>query len=215
MEEQNKDKESQPGYKYLLTYQQIEEIQDLTIEFCNRFLSGRENLRIREQMESAIRSSKQCLAEGYSEESLKSYIYLAGVSKASLVELKEDYEDFAKRYGVVVWPRTPERDKWVKWVMDRQDKRHLFLTSGKPLDPLFPLNYLINLVSMTTYLLDRQIAALKKKFIEQGGYTENLFKKRMEYRRRTERDKRVKREVDIEKKEKEARNIYKKYKKKK
>ena len=210
MDKKNENKK--PGYKYLLTYQQIEEIQDLTVEFCRRFLAGRENLRIREQMESAIRSSKQCIAEGYSEESLKSYIYLAGVSKASLVELKEDYEDFAKKYGVVVWPRTVERDKWVKGVMARQNKRELPLTPGKPLDPLHSLNYLINLVSMTTYLLDRQIAGLKKKFIEEGGYTENLFKKRMEYRRRTERDKRVKREQDIEKKEEEAKNIYKKKK---
>lgn len=184
------NKKSQVGYKYLLTYRQSEEILDLTVEFCKKFLQGRGNLKKREQMEGAARSGKQNIAEGYCEESLKSYIYLAGVSKASLVELLEDYQDFARHNKVLVWGRTPERDKWVKGLMTRPDKTNLPLTPGRPFDPLWPLNYMLNLISMTTYLLDRQIAALKKKFIEGGGYTENLFKKRMEYRNRNKQENR-------------------------
>ncbi|MBU4332518.1 four helix bundle suffix domain-containing protein [Patescibacteria group bacterium] len=207
MDEKNKGKKSQAGYKYLLTYKQSGEIYDLTVEFCERFLPGRENLRIYEQMVHAGRSGKQNIAEGYCEESLKSYIYLVGVAKASLVELLEDYRDFARQRGITVWARTTEKDKWVKGMMARQDRTGLPLTPGKPLDPLYPFNYMVNLIPMTTYLLDKQIAGLKKKFIEEGGYTENLFRKRMEYRNR---DKRQNREQELKKDEQRIKNIYRK-----
>lgn len=35
---------------------------------------------------------------------------------------------------------------------------------------------------METYLLDCQIKALEAKFIKEGGYSENLFKKRLNSR---------------------------------
>ena len=41
------------GYRELITYQQCEEISDLTVEFCLRFLPGRELLRQRDQMVQA------------------------------------------------------------------------------------------------------------------------------------------------------------------
>lgn len=84
------------GYEDLLTYQQSEESYDLTVQFCQRFLPGRENLRQREQMIQAARSGKQNIVEGYSLKSLKGYIKLLGVSRGSLEELLEDYKDFAR-----------------------------------------------------------------------------------------------------------------------
>lgn len=33
------------------------------------------------------------------------------------------------------------------------------------------------------YLLDQLLRSLEKKFITEGGYTENLLKKRLDYRR--------------------------------
>jgi len=35
---------------------------------------------------------------------------------------------------------------------------------------------------METYLLSKQIKAVEEKFIQEGGYTENLFKKRLRSR---------------------------------
>lgn len=86
------------GYENLLTYIQCEETYDLTIEFCQRFLPGRELLRQREQMEQAARSAKQCIAEGATQKtSLKGYIKMLGISRGSLEELLKDYQDFAHR----------------------------------------------------------------------------------------------------------------------
>ena len=43
-------------------------------------------------------------------------------------------------------------------------------------------NCLICLIHQANYLLDRQIASLEQIFLKDGGYTENLFKRRLERR---------------------------------
>ena len=39
-------------------------------------------------------------------------------------------------------------------------------------------NFLLTLCHQLSFLLDRQIKATEEKFINEGGYTENLFRKR-------------------------------------
>jgi four helix bundle suffix protein len=43
-------------------------------------------------------------------------------------------------------------------------------------------NVAICLIHQANYLLDKQIQSLEKQFVEEGGYTEQLFKKRMDYK---------------------------------
>ena len=43
-------------------------------------------------------------------------------------------------------------------------------------------NVAICLIHQANYLLDRQLESLKKAFIEKGGFTENLFKARLQRR---------------------------------
>lgn len=43
-------------------------------------------------------------------------------------------------------------------------------------------NLMITLISKETYLLDQMLRSLEEKFINEGGYSENLFKKRLEQR---------------------------------
>lgn len=165
---------SKPGYEYLLTYQNSLEIYDLTVQFCERFLPGREFLRTREQMTQAARSGKQCIPEGYLQKSLKGYIKLLGVTRGSFEELLEDYKDFARTRGIKIlpkWDKGAKRDKWGKFLLP--------FNSFNPLDPFIPVNHLANLIRRTNYLLDRQINSLEEKFVKEGGYTENLFRKRL------------------------------------
>ena len=167
-----------PGYEYLITYQYSVEIYDLTVAFAGQFLPGREHVRTREQMVQAARSCKQNIVEGHMEKSTKSYIKLLGVARASLEELLEDFKDFSRGHRIEI------RDKW-----DKREKREstgkylLPLDPLHPLDPFIPVNYMVNLIRRTTYLLDRQIAALERKIVAEGGYTEKLFQKRLAYRR--------------------------------
>lgn len=168
------------GYEYLITYQNSVEIYDLTVQFCEKFLPGRENLRTREQMIQAARSGKQCIPEGYLQKSLKGYIKLLGVTRGSFEELLKDYEDFARTRGIKILPKW---DKWEKGIKrDKGGKFLLPLGPLYPLDPFTPLNYLINLIRRTNYLLDRQTASLEEKFVKEGGFTESLFKKRLKFR---------------------------------
>lgn len=173
------------GYKYLRSYQLSVIIYDLTVEFIKRWVESR---RTGSQMEQAARSGKQNIAEGYMEKSLKSYIYLAGVACASLSELLEDYEDFARQNKIQIWPKDKVRAvREVGGIIDDIWERS---TPDHPYIPHLPhkkehaINLMITLVNQAIYLLKRQIISLEEKFIKEGGYTENLFKRRMEERGR-------------------------------
>ena len=146
-------------------------------------------LRQRDQMNQAARSAKQCIAEGATQgTSLKGYIKMLGVSRGSLEELLEDYKDLARRWDIAIWDRNDlrlkEMVKKVKRLKIETGKFKLTSTPSSPSKPSYPLNYLIDLTTRTCYLLDKQKASLEKKFIEEGGYTETIFKKRLDYRRK-------------------------------
>lgn len=172
---------SQPGYKYLRTYQLATIIYDCAVIFCDRYIDKRS--RTHDQMVQAGRSGKQNIAEGYEEKSLQGYIKLLGIARASHVELLEDFLDYARQNRISTWPkedpRTREfRDLRVIGDLDRPDLPEL------PENPETAVNYLLTLLHQEIYLEEKQIASLEQKFIREGGFTENLFKKRMEYRRK-------------------------------
>jgi len=190
-------------YKNLKTYQQAGIIYDLTAEFCERFLEegdkaclparqGYKRYKLREQMEGAARSAKQNIVEGASQgTSLKGYIKLLGVALGSLKELNEDFEDFARQRGIEVFEKSAKRDVWVKKLLfsqlegykrDKGYKAELPLNRLDLLDPTWAVNYLLNLINLTTYMLKNQIKSLEEKFAQEGGYTENLFKRRLQER---------------------------------
>lgn len=176
---------TQPGYRYLKTYQLATVIYDLTVEFCKRFLSGFDHRRTREQMIQAARSGKQNIAEGYSEKSLKGYIKLLGVAYASLEELLEDYRDFLRQRKLKVWakehPKVREfRGFRVFW--DFQKSPSSPNTPKLPDDPEEAANLILTISHQASFLLARQIKSLEEKFVREGGYTEALFRKRMEKR---------------------------------
>lgn len=53
-----------------------------------------------------------------------------------------------------------------------------------PPEPELAANLLVMLCQRTTYLLEKQISALKQKFITEGGFRENLFQKRLAYKKK-------------------------------
>jgi restriction system protein len=172
------------SYKDLFTFKQSEEIYDLTVLFCDKYFPGRENLRIREQMVHAARSAKQCIAEGASQgTSLKGYIKMLGVSRGSLEELLEDYLDISRQRKIIILLRGDKRVEMVKRENLEGKIELLFSPSYPPSLPSRPssltLSYFIDLIKRTNYLLDKQIRSLEQKFVTEGGYSENLLKKRL------------------------------------
>lgn len=173
---------TQVGYKYLKSYQLSVVIYDLTVEFANRWIDPKS--RTHDQMVQAARSGKQNIAEGYLEKSLKMYIKLAGVARGSLGELLEDYEDFARQNKIPVWPL--ERAKEIReigeiWERYSPDIPYI---PYLPINKEYAVNLLITLINQANYLLDKLILSLESKFIQEGGYSEKLFRKRLESRGR-------------------------------
>lgn len=72
------------GYKRLASFILATVICDLTVDFINRWISSKS--RTRDQMEQAARSGKQNIAEGYTVQSLESYIKLCGVALTDLLK---------------------------------------------------------------------------------------------------------------------------------
>lgn len=173
---------TQAGYKYLKSYQLSIFIYDLTVEFCKRWVAS---LRTRSQMEQAGRSGKQNIAEGYLEKSLKGYIYLLGIAYASLGELLEDYEDFLRQRGLEIWDKDDPRVKrFREFRVFGVESLKSPNTPKLPHDPEEAANMLVTLIHLALFLLFRQGFALEEKFVKEGGFTENLFKKRLEERKK-------------------------------
>ena len=163
-----------------MTYQYSCVIYDFTVEFCNRFLPGRELLRQRDQMTQAARSGKQNIVEGYELQSLESYIKFLGIAKGSIKELLEDYEDFLRQRKLNLWDKDELKMRELRDLrVLREPQPHIPQIPHIPYDPVAAANFMVMLCQKTTYLLEKQIESLREKFINEGGFRENLFKERL------------------------------------
>src|SRR5213083_3475142 len=97
------------GYRRLRSFQVTEIIYDGTVAFCDRFIDPRS--RTHDQMVQAARSGRQNIAEGSqaSGTSKKFELKLTSVARASLEELKLDYQDFLRHRRLDEWPRDDPR----------------------------------------------------------------------------------------------------------
>ena|SRR2546428_8616729 len=91
------------GYRKLKSFQVAQLAYDVTVRFCNRYIEKRS--RTHDQMVQAARSGAQNIAEGSqaSGTSKKTELKLTSVSRASLEELRLDYEDFLRQRGLAQW----------------------------------------------------------------------------------------------------------------
>ncbi len=168
------------GYRKLLSYQTAEIVYDLTAEFCKRYIKG---FKLKEQMEGAARSGKQNIAEGcqVSGTSKKMELKLISTARGSLEELLQDYEDFLRQRGLPIWPKNHPQARAVRELAYRSNRTNKTYTRFLA-EPESAANTLICLIHQTNYLLDQQLRALEKEFLEKGGFTERLYQKRVAWR---------------------------------
>lgn len=183
------------GYRNLKSYQTAVIIYDLTPIFCERFLSYKSNRtygsytpfksRTPDQMIQSARSGCANLAEGSQDSatSKKMEIKLVGVARGCLEELLFDCESFLRQRSLPLWSKDDPRAKEIRALSYRTNKSYqTYLTYFK--DPESAANCLTCLIHQANFLIDRQIQSLEKELLEKGGFTENLYKKRIEYRNR-------------------------------
>lgn len=174
------------GYRDLLVYRLAVTIDDGTYLFCKKFLPDYADKRTVEQMIQASRSGKQNIVEGSLEKSCESNIKLTGVGRASYGELIEDFLDFLRRRGLPVWdkndPRVLKIRAFRESVQIPTNLTNLSNWSNLSLDNSQQFaNFMLCLLYKETFLLDQLLRAQEKKFVEEGGFRENLFKKRREF----------------------------------
>lgn len=180
-----------PGYEYLLAYKITVPIYDYTVIFCKRWRELLSSTRTYDQMVQAARSGTANIAEGNQQNSLEGYIKLVGVNKASLEELLKDFLSFARQNNIPVWGK----EETVRKVRELGEVWEILKkTPTLPDYPNFPdlpgdlpsaVNLMITLVNQAIYLQKRLHQSLEAKFVNEGGFRENLFKKRLANRTRT------------------------------
>ncbi|MDP2651695.1 MAG: four helix bundle suffix domain-containing protein [bacterium] len=173
------------GYRTLKSFQTATLIYDLTVEFCNQHMTYKTNksLRTNDQMIQAARSGRQNIAEGCqaSGTSKKTELKLVGVARASLEELLLDYEDFVRQHKLALWNKDSPRVAELRRLAYKTDKSYETYRSYLDSPESFA-NCLICLIHQANFLLDQQLRALEKSFLEEGGFTEKLYQKRKNFR---------------------------------
>lgn len=180
------------GYRELRSFQTATIIYDATYWYCEKFVDPRS--RTADQMVQAARSGRQNIAEGSraSATTSQSELRLVNVARASLEELLLDYEDFIRHRRGTQWGKDDPQAKAVRIVASRHkaewptltdEQRYKLYTQWlEHADPFIRANALICIIHQANYLLDQQIDALEKQFVEEGGYSEQLAAKRLQHR---------------------------------
>jgi four helix bundle suffix protein len=171
------------GYQELQSFKMAEIVYDGTVAFCNRFIDRRS--RTHDQMVQAARSGKQNIAEGSmaSGTSKKTELKLVGVARASLEELLLDYKDFLRQRGLRLWLKDHPRARSTRDLCYRKDRSYLtYRTYIENAPPEVAANTMVCVLHQTNFLLDQQLRNLEKDFVEEGGFTERLYRVRSEAR---------------------------------
>jgi restriction system protein len=100
-------------------------------------------------------------------------------ARASLEELLLDYQAFLRQKGLRLWPKdSPEaltiRKKYSSDESDKSDRSDPY--SLKTVSAEVAANTLICLINQAGYLLGRQLQRLEQQFLEEGGFTERLYR---------------------------------------
>ncbi len=198
------------GYRDAVSFQAATIIYDGTYWFCEKFLEPRS--RMVDQMVQAARSGRQNIAEGSraAAASSQTELRLLNVARSSLEELLLDFEDYLRHRRLPQWspestealavrrapkrfrkdpadpPDRADRQDRNRQLTDRERWTH-YASWLEHDDPSVRANALICLINQANYLLDRQIAALEKQFVADGGYSEQLAAARLAERSRRKR----------------------------
>ena len=173
---------SEGGYKSLPFFKQAEIIYDFTVAFTKKYIDKKS--RTKDQMEQAARSGKQNIAEGYLQKSYEGRLKLLGVARASLEELLNDYQDFLRQRNLQLWEKGSSKARAVR-ALAYKDYKSYNDYQAYINNPETASNAMVCLINQTNQLLDQKLRWIQEKFIKEGGFRENLFKKRKEYLEKT------------------------------
>lgn len=175
-------------YKNLLTYWAALLIYDLTVEFCKRWIKS---YKLAEQMTGSAKSNKQNIVEGreVQDTPLKSAIKLTNVAKASTDKSLAHYDEFIRQNKLNLWPKTDLRINELRTktsnligTLCRLGNIEKVKIPPLPCDQERAANLLITLCHQESFMLQSQVKSLEEKHKKEGGYSEKLYRERIQYR---------------------------------
>ena len=186
------------GYKQLISYKLADIAFVLGWEFVPTYYSKYEDNRQRDQIKQALRSHKHPSSRTFGSlrgSPVQSFALVLGQN----IEALEDFEDILKLEKLPRWDKNDPRLKKLRqlfegypnpstppspsiFILEKELEEKRKLEEREVLEGID--NYLIDLLVRSGYFLDKTIRAVEEKHETQGGYSENLLKKRLEYKRR-------------------------------
>lgn len=173
----------QTNWEDLYFYQKADIIYQMSFAFCNRFIHPYKD-RTRDQIIQAARSCKQNIVEGLADgvTSSEMQMKLLNVARASLKELREDFEDYLKSRHLQYYIAGDERYN----VMLDYCHHHNRLPDYEPFFDKWNdeqmCNYGLTLCHMIDKMMMSFMKRLEQEFITEGGIKERMHKARTGYR---------------------------------
>lgn len=182
----------QTNWKKLYFYQKADVVYQLSFVFCDRFIHLYKD-RTRDQVIQAARSCKQNIVEGLADgvTSTEMQLKLLNVARASLKELKEDFEDYLKSRHLRFYSKgDSEYDTMLQYC-----RTHNVLSDYEPFFQKWSgeqmCNYGITLCHMIDKMMMTFLEYLDREFVTEGGIKERMYRARTGYLQ--QQDERMKR----------------------
>lgn len=153
-------------------------ICDVTEMFITRALPR--GSRTIDQMRQAARSCKQNIVEGISDGtvSIEMCIKLIGISRGSVMELREDYADFLRQSKLEIWdkddPRTLSTRRYCRSHYDPRE----FVEKCEARSNETVANIMLTLIRQMEAMLAKVLKSLEARFLEEGGLKEAMSRER-------------------------------------
>lgn len=169
----------QANWEELYFYKKTVVLYQLTFAFTKRFLKVGD--RTVDQMVQAARSGKQNIVEGFADgvSSTEMEIKLLNVARASIKELKEDYEDYLTARNISKWddrhPRFATMLEYCRQHNNQEDYNDMY---SKATDEELA-NLALTLCRQVDKMMTTYLAQLELTFIEEGGIKERMTAARL------------------------------------
>ena len=169
----------QANWEELYFYKKTDVLYQLTFAFTKRFLKVGD--RTIDQMVQAACSGKQNIAEGCADgvSSTEMEIKLINVARASIKELKEDYEDYLTTRNLCKWddqhPRFAPMLDFCRQHNNQADYSPMYYNASD--EEL--ANLTLTLCRQVDKMMTTYLEQLEQTFIEEGGIKERMTAARL------------------------------------
>lgn len=169
-------------WRHFHFYHKADALYQMTYVFTKRYL--RVGDRTIDQMLQAARSGKQNIVEGSEDgkTSTEMELKLVNVARASIGELREDYEDYLKTRRLVMWDAThPRYEQMLKYCRANNHYKAYEPYMAQWNDEEIA-NVAITLCHMVDKMMTTHLLKLETDFKEEGGIKERMTASRLGFR---------------------------------